>query len=372
MIKTAALVLAAGLSQTAYAAVVSVPSSPVPAISVRSVAISGLPTNPPSSPFNNPSASLPLSPSLSPLPSPLPSALIPSRAVAYAAATSSFPDAPEPLHAVRSLNNFWDGLGVSPLDLDEPAFGAETLAGIVEDGIGEAERLAPWLATDDPKIAAALDRAVSLARATRAGRRALDEAERVLAEQGRALPVLVMALGRNFGEYDYLEKTMRLHKDLFRAGRETELAGTIVHELTHVVQHSFGVPANSLEMEIEAHLQDLDMLAELDLKPPKGTFARQALDLLAKGPERFIELIQAAIPGAVFLGGSSLEEIEDQLEEDLADQRKRAKRSKTAAGLIPVIERDLARLRTPEGEAAYHAFSKRVLALLRRRAADAR
>lgn len=312
-----------------------------------------------------------LSPSLSPLPSPLPSALIPTHAAAVAAATPSLPDAPEPTQATRSLNNFWDGIGVAPLDIDEPFSVAVPLAGLSVEPL-DASRLAPWLETDNAKIAAALDRAVSLARSTRAGRRALDAAEKTLFSEGRTLPILVLDLGRNYGEYDYLAKNMRLHSALFKNGREADLAGTIVHELTHVIQHGQGVPSNALEMEIEAHLQDLDMLAELGVKPPKGTFARQALDLLAKGPANFIELIQAAIPDSIFLGESELDEIIEQLEADLAEQHKRAKHSKTAAALIPVIERDLARLRTPEGASAYRAFSKRVLALLKRRADQAR
>ena len=213
---------------------------------------------------------------------------------------------------------------------------------------------------------------MAIARSTRAGRRALDAAERTLAAEGRALPVLVLDLGRNHGEYDYLQKNMRLHSALFRKGREAELAGTIVHELTHVVQHGQGVPSNALEMEIEAHLQDLEMLAELGVTPRKGTFARQSLELLAQGPDKFIELLQAAVPGSPFLGESSLAEIEEQLEEDLAAQRRLAKRSKTAAGLVAVIERDLARIRSAEGASAYRAFSKRVLALLHRRAAEAK
>ena len=312
-----------------------------------------------------------LSPSLSPLPSPLPTALIPTHAAAVAAATPSLPDSPEPPHSARSLNTFWDGLAVPSLDLEEPSSVAAPLAGLSVEPL-EAARLAPWLETDDAKIAAALDRAVAIARSTRAGRRALDAAEKTLFSEGRTLPIRVLDLGRNFGEYDYLAKNMRLHSALFKKGREAELAGTIVHELTHVVQHGQGMPSNALEMEIEAHLQDLDMLAELGVKPPKGTFARQSLELLAKGPAKFIQLIQAAVPGSLFLGDSSLEDVLDQLEDDLAEQHKRAKRSKTAAALIPVIERDLARLRTPEGAASYRAFSKRVLALLKRRADEAR
>lgn len=361
------------LSPLCSATVISVPSSPVPSLSAPSVLNSGLPVSPLSLPFNtlplNATASL--TPSLNPLPSPLPAALVPTRALAVAAAIPFSPETPEPLHSVRSLNNFWDGLGLSLPELDEPSSVAVPLAGLADEP-SDTGRLAPWLETDDAKIAAALDRAVALARATRAGRRALDAAERALAAEGRALPVLVRDLGRNHGEYDYLAGNMRLHEALFKKGREAELAGTIVHELTHVVQHAEGVPSNALEMEIEAHLQDLEMLAELGAKPPKGTFARQSLEFLARGPEQFIRLIQAAVPGSIFLGDSSLEDVLDQLEDDLAEQRRRAKRSRTAAALIPVIERDLARLRTAEGAAAYRAFSKRVLALLKRRAAEAR
>jgi hypothetical protein len=358
------------------AGVIDLPSSPVPSLAVPSVLNSGLPASPLSLPFDSvslPSPSSSLSPSLAPLPSPspLPAALIPSRPLAVAAAIPSFPDLGEPIHAARSLNAFWDGLRVPSFDLEEPVSVAVPL-GALEDEPAEAGRLAPWLETDDTKVAAALDRAVALARSTRAGRRALDEAERILAAEGRTLPVLVLDLGRNYGEYDYLARNMRLHAALFKKGREADLAGTLVHELTHVAQHGRGVPSNALEMEIEAHLQDLDMMAELGVKPPKGTFARQALDLLAQGPDKFISLIQAAVPGTVFLGDSSLEDVIDQLEDDLAAQRKRAKRSKTAAALIPVIERDLARLRSAEGADSYRAFSKRVLALLKRRAAEAR
>lgn len=371
-ISSKSLYLSVMLALPSWAGVISVPSAPVP-ISVPSVVNSGLPANPLSLPFQ--SVPLPLSslsPSLSPLPlpAPLPVALVPTRALAVAAATPDFPDLPEPLHAARSLNAFWDGLRIPELDLDAFPSVAVPLAGL--DDAPAPERLAPWLETEDPAVAAALDRAVALARTTRAGRRALDRAEKTLAADGRALPILVLDLGRNYGEYDYLAKNMRLHKSLFQRGREAELAGTIVHELTHVAQHGQGVPSNALEMEIEAHLQDLDMMAELGLKPPKGTFARQALELLAQSPEKFIQLIQAAVPGSIFLGESSLEDVLDQLEDDLAEQIKRSKRSKTAAALIPVIERDLARLRSAEGAASYAAFSKRVLALLKRRAAEAR
>lgn len=338
----------------AHAGVVSVPTTIIPSVSVPAVTHSVLPAN---------SLPLPLTPSLSLTP-----ALIPSAPILSA---PSVPETPEPAQAVRSLNNFWDGLNVAVPELEEPSAVSAPLGAILDEPADQG-RLAPWLETDDAKIAAALDRAVAIARSTRAGRRALDAAEKTLNAEGRTLPVQVLDLGRNHGEYDYLEKNMRLHSALFKKGREAELAGTIVHELTHVAQHGQGVPSNALEMEIEAHLQDLEMLEELGVKPPKGTFARQSYDFLKEGPDKFIQLIQAAVPGSIFLGESSLEDVLDQLEDDLADQHKRAKRSKTAAALIPVIERDIARLRSAEGAAAYRAFSKRVLALLKRRAALAK
>ncbi len=357
------------LCRAASAGVISIPSSPVPTLSVPSVT-SGLPANHLSLPFNSVSPLSSLTPSLQPLPSPLPPALIPTPAAAVAAATPSFPDLPSSPHAARSLNSFWDGLALSLPAFDGPS-AALPLAGVTVERL-DGGRLAPWLKTGNAETAAALDRAVALARATRAGRRALDEAERVLTEQGRSLPVRVLALGRNYGEYDYVAKDMRLHKDLFLKGREADLAGTLVHELTHVAQHALGIPSNALEMELEAHLRDLDMMRELGLKPPPNTFARQAFDALAQGPKQFIEMIRRAVSGTVFLGDSSFDDIDEQLEDDLETHSGRARRSKLSAGLVGAIERDLDRLRTPEGRASYRAFSRRVLALVRRRSAAAR
>lgn len=291
-------------------------------------------------------------------------------AAAVAAATPSFPDLPSSPHAARSLNSFWDGLAL-PLPRFEDPSAALPLAGVSVERL-DGGRLAPWLQTGNAKTDAALDRAVALARATRAGRRALDEAQRVLEEQGRSLPVRVLALGRNYGEYDYVAKEMRLHKDLFLKGREADLAGTVVHELTHVAQHALGIPSNALEMELEAHLRDLDMMRELGLVPPPHTFARQAFDALVRSPEKFIAVIQNAVPGTVFLGHSSFDDIDEQLEEDLETHSGRAHRSKVSAGLVGAIERDLDLLRSPEGRASYRAFSRRVLALVRRRSAELR
>ncbi|MFI5363910.1 MAG: hypothetical protein ACHQ49_18265, partial [Elusimicrobiota bacterium] len=229
---------------------------------------------------------------------------------------------------------------------------------------------APWLALADKKYAAALDAAIRIARGTNAGRRAFDAAQKALAAQGRTLPVDVLDLGRNYGEYDYVGGRLRLGLKMFEPGREAELAGTIAHELVHVAQHAAGLPSNALELEIEAHLQDLELLAELGVKPPKHTFARQSYDALRAGPKKFIELIEAAVPGAPFLGDSDFEDIEELMEQELESTEKR--RGAKAAALAKVVEADLDLIRSPEGRKKYQEFSRRVLALLEAASAAAK
>ncbi|OGR94711.1 MAG: hypothetical protein A2V88_05550 [Elusimicrobia bacterium RBG_16_66_12] len=210
---------------------------------------------------------------------------------------------------------------------------------------------------------------MNLARGTAVGRRAFDAAEKAVAASGGVLAVDVRDLGKNYGEYDYLDGRMSLHRALFAPGREGELAGTLVHELLHVAQHAAGLPSYALELEIEAHLQDLELMAELGLTPPPHTFARQALDALTKGPAAFVELISAAVPGSPCLGTDSLDDVIDQLEQDL--EAARAGRSRRSAKLARAIEADLLSLRTKEGAAAYRGFSRRVRALLERRSSEA-
>jgi len=261
----------------------------------------------------------------------------------------------------RSANAFWHGF-----DYDAGDSGVQTLGAA---GDAEAGSAAPFLSLKDRTLAAALDAAVTLARTTNAGSQALDAAEKALAAEGRTLSVDVKDLGRNWGEYDYLSGRLRLHRRLFEKGREAELAGTLAHELRHVAQHAAGLPSNALELEIEAHLQDLALMDELGLQPPPHTFSSQLVDALKKGPQAFIELIQMAVPGSPFLGESSFSDIVDQLEQDLdaATDRKGPHAEKLAA----VIQRDLDSLRSKKGRAAYRAFSQKVLELLKVRAAAA-
>jgi hypothetical protein len=271
----------------------------------------------------------------------------------------------------RSLNNFWDGLSLP--EQDEPLFALPPASGVLPEAAGAASRgesAAPWLALTDKKHAAALEAAVKLARGTKAGRRAFAGAERVLDAAGATLPVDVLDLGRNYGEYDYLEGRLRLDRKLFAPGREAELAGTLAHELVHVAQHAQGLISNALELEIEAHLLDLELMDELGLEPPANTFARQAREALKKSPKAFIELMQAAVPGSPFLGESDFEDIAEQLEQDLDGLSR--KKSARAAKLAASVANDLDLIRSKKGRAAYKEFSQRVLAELARRSAAAR
>lgn len=270
--------------------------------------------------------------------------------------------APEDEEPPRSANSFWHGFDDYAGDS-----GVQTLGAADEADAGSA---APFLSLRDRRYAAALDKAVALARTTEAGSRALDAAEKALAAEGRTLAVDVKDLGRNWGEYDYLSGRLRLHDRLFAPGREAELAGTLAHELRHVAQHAAGLPSNALELEIEAHLQDLALMDELGLRPPPRTFSSQLAEALKKGPQAFIALIQMAVPGSPFLGESSFADIIDQLEGDLDSAS--ARKGPRAEKLAQAIQRDLDGLRSRKGRAAYRAFSERVLELLKKRAAAAR
>lgn len=311
-----------------------------------------------------PGASL-LAPTSITLPPMLAPSLAPALSLAPSLAAASIPAQFHPTGPLndRTLNSFWDGF--APFD-ESTLVLPERPSLPLGAGEDDAPRLAPWLATKDAQVAAALDRAVVLAGRTKAGAKALDDAEKLLTDA--PLTVAVKDLGRNYGEFDYVARKLRLDRRLFEAGREADLAGTLVHELTHVVQHAQGVPSSALEMELEAHLQDLEMLRELGLEPPKNTFARQALDALKESPQEFIELVQRAVPGLVFLGEQDFDEIMDQLESDLDEAS--AKKSKAAQGLAAAIAKDIDLLSTKEGRASYRAFSRRVLKLLAERSSS--
>jgi hypothetical protein len=296
----------------------------------------------------------------------------PSKALPALSAAAEPPSRSEDFAArARTLNAFWDGFAPVP---DSP------LADFAVSGPGQeleaaglaasvrAPESAPWLRAPDAKTAAALDAAVRLARSTRSGRKALDGAERALA--GRQLPVRVRDLGRNYGEYDFTREEMFLHRGLFAKGRETDLAGTLIHELTHLAQHAQPLPSNALELEVEAHLADLRFMEELGAEPPPNTFARQAREALAKSPKAFTDLLELAVGGPFLGGGDSVKVLIGRLQEELEDLS--LKDGPRARALEEIVARDLRLLRSRRGREAYAAFSKRVMAELARRSAEAK
>lgn len=224
--------------------------------------------------------------------------------------------------------------------------------------------LSVWLDIGDAAAAEALDQAAELANQTKVGRRILWEAAKLLRDT--RLPVDVLDLGRNHGEYDYLDKRLRLHRKLMRPDSRAQLAATLIHELRHVLQHAQGIPAEALEMEIEAHLDDLAFMRELGVAPPPKTFARQSAEALKKGAEEFVTLLEAALGERPRLAAMTWEKIETELLEQLK-QAKRGK-SERKKKLVAAIERDLELIRSKEGRAAYRAFSQRVEARLKREA----
>ncbi len=305
----------------------------------------------------------------------LPTAALAAPALSAAAAEGA-PEQPAPASAAaaatpaggvasraRSLNSFWDGYA-APED-------AAPAAGFSPDAAADARDdspVPPFLHLRDRRFAPALARAIELARSTGVGARAFDAAEAAL--DGGSIPLDVKDLGRNYGEWDYLNGRLRLDRRLFEPGREADLAGTLAHELRHVAQHAQGLPSNALELEIEAHLEDLALLSELGLKTRPHTFSRQLEDALKQGPDAFVSLLQAAVPGSPYLGEQSPADIIEQLEEDLDDVAQKS--GPRARKLAVQIENDLELLRSPKGRAAYQAFSARVRAQLKRRAADVR
>jgi hypothetical protein len=324
-----------------------------------------------------PSAAAPISSLVVSAPVAAVPALAPAAAVAAPADEPAKPaaapaSAPAALPALRGgsalggrhLNAFWDGFE-APETEDAVAEGFEAAAATSRD---DAPSGAPFLALRDRRLAPAFERAIALARSTKSGARALDDAEAALA--GRVLRVDVKDLGRNYGEWDYLNDRLRLDRKLFEPGREADLAGTLAHELTHVAQHALGLPSNALELEIEAHLLDLAIMDELGLKTRPNTFSRQLVDALQKGPDAFVELLQAAVPGSPYLGEQSFADIQDQMEQDLDDLS--GKNGARSQKLAAQIESDIELLRSKKGRAAYEAFSKRVRAELKRRADAAR
>ena len=236
----------------------------------------------------------PLSLSLAPTAVPLP-------IVAVSAAASEGPAPLSPLSALSrtartengdrypSLNYFWDGLAFGQV-YEVPATPVP-LSFDPQSALSESARPVPWLSVRDPSLARALDAAVEW---SRHGPGALHLQRR---PGGRRDPGRGPGRGGPQPSKNYGEPTTSTAACACTAPCSSPAARArwpALWSTNSFMSFSTRRPAfYALELELEAHLQDLEMLAELGLTPPPDTFARQAMDALATSPA-FVELIQAA------------------------------------------------------------------------------
>lgn len=205
--------------------------------------------------------------------------------------------------------------------------------------------------------AALLDAALAEARKSRTGRSVLTRAEKAFG--GRPMPVQVRDLGRNLGEYDYMAGVLRLDRSHL-ASDPKQAAATLVHELVHVLQHREGVPAEALEMELEAHLVSMAVSRELGI--PLGGFEAAAAKALAKGPKAYADWMAGQLPGKVRLLDSDMARATEHLESEVDDLENAAR---VSAERLDWARRDLALLKSRKGRAAYRALAARVLRLIK-------
>lgn len=197
---------------------------------------------------------------------------------------------------------------------------------------------------------------VQTALSTPTGRRVLSATQRLTNKEGRRVPVELRPLGKNYGEYDYLKRVLYINKDLARDDIK-EAAATLVHELVHVLQHERHIPAESLEMELEAHIVTLQMLAEMGIKPRPGTFSAAALQKIRESPAAYVAWMETQLPSKYKLSGADFGDLAEDLEQE-ADEAE--------GPMAEAVERDLAIVRSPSGRKRCLAFAAHVKKLLAR------
>lgn len=246
-------------------------------------------------------------------------------------------------------------LAVAP----QGGFAAEqSLATLFEAGRKAAPAVEPaLLAVRRASDAALLEAAMSEARKSATGRRVLARAEKAMG--GKPLPLQVRDLGRNLGEYDYMAGVLRLDRAHLESDPK-QAAATLVHELVHVLQHREGVPAEALEMELEAHLVSMAVSRELGI--PLGGFEAAAAKAVAKGPKAYADWMAGQLPGKVRLLDSDMARATEHLESEVDDLENAARVSAERLGWA---RRDLALLKSRKGRAAYRALAARVLRLIK-------
>ncbi|MBI4423151.1 MAG: hypothetical protein HY554_05460 [Elusimicrobia bacterium] len=279
------------------------------------------------------------------------------------------PEAPPARHAVLSLLRRDVGsLAASG--------GGRQLASRLEDlwdGARPSDTAAPDVLAGPPRFLqverrdqAFVSAAVAAARRSPTGRRILERIDALARRRGRPVRVAVRPLKGEWGAYDYIRDVLELHAG-FRS--EPELAApTLAHELQHVLQHEAGVPAEALEMELEAHLVSIEVMRELGIAPSPETFDAVALRQLERGVEDYIRWMQGQLPAKLLLIGSGFAALEDQLDTEASELEQRLDRGagKILAARLDWTLRDLQLVRSAAGRRRYRGFARRVVARLGR------
>ncbi|TPW20417.1 MAG: hypothetical protein FD126_1705 [Elusimicrobia bacterium] len=236
---------------------------------------------------------------------------------------------------------------------------ANSLGALFEAGRKEAPAVqAPLLVIRRASDTALLDAALAEARKSKTGRRVLARAEKAMG--GSPLPLQVRDLRGNLGEFDYMAGVLRLDRAHLESDPK-QAAATLVHELVHVLQHREGVPAEALEMELEAHIFSMTVSRELGI--PLGGFETAAAKALAKGPRAYADWMAGQLPGKVRLLDSDFKTAVEQLEMEVDDLENAPR---VSAERLDWARSDLSLLKSRKGRAAYRALADRVLRLIKK------
>lgn len=320
--KSLTALLLAALCRPASAAVLQLPSTPAPALSFSYSPISLSPLAP-----ALPAAAVALPLSLTPVLAPAPAPALAASAVARLSA-AAVPDRPAGREAARFAALF--------------------------DGAEAADPLIGPLAPSAPIVADRAGEALALARSTKIGRRVLARADKLLSK-GRPIPMGPGGARNDNGAYDYMRRRLILNRATL-SGDPRELAATLVHELRHILQHAEGVPAEALEMEIEAHFDSLEVLRELGVEP--ADFAAAFAEKAAQGREALYRWMEGQMPGKLVLRGASLDDLQEALETEIEEQDEKSTR--ISRGRAAAAQRDLILVRSAAGRRAMRALVARV------------
>jgi len=182
------------------------------------------------------------------------------------------PKSPESQSAEAAAR--FDGAAASPAPVAAPA------ARVLGSGLKVADEAdEPWLAE-----------LVGTLRQSKTGRRVLRDIDNLAEIRGHATLVVVKKISNN-GEFRY-DSDIVVMDSAHRRRDPLQSAPILAHELQHVLQRSFGLPADALELEIESYTVENRVYSELGIEPAPKTFARDARARLLRDTDEFIKWLK--------------------------------------------------------------------------------